>query len=145
MDMKADDNPADILLRFTAAVDRRDHEAAAACFAENGSFRPGETLIEGVSQIEAFYERRLADPRRRTSHIWANILIDRVDEDHVAVSATLSNYALEPQISETEVQLRIGRVTCELVRDARGTWLFAEQSYEKTFALVLPLSAAGPR
>lgn len=135
-------DPAQLLFRFSAAVDQRRAQDAAACFTRDGLFRPGDKAIVGVENIGQFYGERLADPRRMTRHVWANVSVSEIDADTVHVTALLTNYAFEPLVSETALQMRIGNVECRLVRDTQGDWLFAEQSYQRAFSTSLPLDAA---
>jgi hypothetical protein len=134
--------PADLLLRFTEAVDQRRADLAANCFLADGVFRPGDKTIDGRAEILRFYEARLADPLRRTRHAWANITATEEAAGVVRLTALLTNYALEPSVSLDAVQMRIGNVSCRVERDSDGEWRFAEHFYERAFALSLPAIAA---
>lgn len=130
--------PADLLLRFTQAVDRRRADLAADCFLPEGLFRPGDKEIAGRAAILAFYEQRLADPKRRTRHVWSNVIAVEEARGVVRVTALLTNYALEPSVALDAVQMRIGDVDCRIERDSDGVWRFAEHLYDRAYAISLP-------
>jgi hypothetical protein len=142
MPTQTETGAARVLIRFTEAVDRRQAEEAAACFTADGLFRPGGKAVVGIENIEQLYRERFADPRRMTRHIWANVSVAPIDADSARVTALLTNYAFEPLVSETALQMRIGDVDCLVVRDAAGEWRFAEHLYQRAFATSLPLDAA---
>jgi hypothetical protein len=52
----------------------------------------------------------------------------------------LTNYAFEPSVSETALQMRIGNVVCRCESDEASKWRFAEHLYERIFATSLPLA-----
>jgi hypothetical protein len=131
-----------LLIRFGAAVDGRRPPDIAAQFTADGLFKPGDKPIVGPAAIEAFYRERLADPRRTTRHLWSNLLLSPDGEDAVRIVVVLTNYALEPAVSENEVQMRLGEVSGRCVRDAAGEWRFAEHLYQRQYALRLPRSDA---
>ncbi|MDB5456535.1 MAG: ring hydroxylating beta subunit [Caulobacter sp.] len=128
-----------LLHRFSEAVDRRRPEQVAALFTDDGLFRPGETEIRGRVAIEALYRERLSDLRRTTRHLWSNIEVRGVTEVEARVTAILTNYAFEPKVSETQLQMRIGDLEglCALGED--GCWRFVEHLYTRVFATSLPL------
>jgi hypothetical protein len=131
---------ASLLIRFSDAVDRRKPADVAGLFSTEGLFRPGERSIRGSSAIEAFYIDRMADERRRTRHLWSNLVVRRVGPRLMQVSVVLTNYAFEPAVSEVTLQMRIGNVTCRCESDGAGNWHFLEQVYESIFAMSLPLA-----
>jgi len=101
----------------------------AALFTDDGVFGPAEQRCQGKTQIETFYRARLANPRRTTRHVWSNVQTRAVGENEVIITALLTNYAFEPDVSETDLQMRVGDVTCRCVRDKNGHWLFTDQLY----------------
>lgn len=133
--------PAEVLVRFTEAVDRRSAEEAAACFTEDGIFRPGDQSTIGIANIERLYHDRFSDPRRMTRHVWANVCVSQIDTNTARVTALLTNYAFEPRVSESVLQMRIGNVDCLVVRTDDGPWRFAEHLYRRAFATGLPLDS----
>jgi hypothetical protein len=133
---------ARLLIRFSEAVDGRHPAEVAAQFAPDGVFKPGESAIVGPAAIEAFYRQRLADPRRTTRHLWSNLMLTSDGEGRLRIRVVLTNYAFEPAVSESEVQMRLGEVAGRCVRDAQGEWRFAEHLYQRQYALRLPRSDA---
>jgi hypothetical protein len=133
-----------LLLRFSDAVDCRRPQEIAEQFTADGLFKPGATAIHGAGAVEAFYADRLRDPRRTTRHLWSNLHVAPSAHDRADIRVVLSNYAFDPAVSETEVQLRIGNVSGVCARGADGRWRFAEHVYERLYALRLPLSDPQP-
>jgi hypothetical protein len=131
---------ASLLIRFSNAVDQRRPTDIADLFSIDGLFRPGEPSIRGRSAIEAFYVARLADERRRTRHLWSNLFVRPAGPRQAQVEVVLTNYAFEPSVSETALQMRIGNVVCRCESDEAGNWRFAEHLYERIFATSLPLA-----
>jgi hypothetical protein len=127
-----------LLIRFSEAVDSRRPADIAALFSADGLFKPGDKAIVGPAAIESFYRERLADPRRTTRHLWSNLLVGPAGADGARIQVVLTNYAFEPAVSETDVQMRLGDVTGRCVQDAGGEWLFAEHLYQRLYALRLP-------
>src|SRR5258706_11821267 len=109
-----------LLTRFSQAVDRRLPALVACLFTEDALFRPGEPELRGRAAIESFYLARLSNPRRTTRHIWSNVECRPNGERDAQLVALLTNYAFEPDISETALQMRIGDVECQCVCDADG-------------------------
>lgn len=135
---------ARLLIRFSEAVDGRRPADIAALFVADGVFKPGDKAIAGPAAIEAFYRERLKDPRRTTRHLWSNLTVAPSAEGGVQVRAVLTNYAFEPAVSESEVQMRLGEVAGHCVQDPNGEWLFAEHVYQRQYALRLPCNEVRP-
>ena len=131
-----------LLLRFSDAVDNRDAAQVGALFTRDGLFKPSDTPIQGASAIEAFYRDRFRDPARRTRHLWSNLMITAQTFETASLQAVLSNYAFEPAVSTTEIQLRVGNVSALCRRSAHGDWAFSEHRYERLYAMRLPRSDA---
>ena len=55
------------------------------------------------------------------------------------IRAVLTNYAFEPDVSETHLQMRVGNLDLRCVSDTDGRWRFLEHVYERVFAAQLPL------
>jgi uncharacterized protein (TIGR02246 family) len=130
-----------LLFGFSRAVDRRQPEAVADFFTAEGVFRPGDNAVRGRDSIGAFYQDRLSDPRRVTRHQWANIQIQPLSAHEARLTALLTTYAIEPKVSLTDLQVRIGDVDCLCQRQDDGVWRFAEHLYTRAFTASLPLSA----
>ena len=142
-----DDGPASspsplhkLIYGFSRAVDHRQPEAVAECFTHDGLFRPGDNEFRGRDAIGAFYQQRLADPRRVTRHLWSNIEVQHLSDTEAQLTAVLATYAIEPSVSLEDVQLRMGDVACLCRREDDGVWRFAEHIYTRAFAASLPLS-----
>ncbi|HEX4710894.1 nuclear transport factor 2 family protein [Phenylobacterium sp.] len=133
-----------LLLGFSEAVDTRRPQEIAEQFTADGLFKPGDTAIHGPAAIEAFYRDRLRDPRRTTRHFWSNLRVTPSADDLADIRVVLTNYAFDPAVSETEVQLRVGNVSGVCAKGPDGRWRFAEHVYERLFALRLPLSDPQP-
>ena len=138
------DGIARLLNRFSEAVDGRQPVLIAEQFAEDGVFAPGSPLLRGPSAIEAFFRDRQADPRRTTSHLWSNLRVDPRSEEEADFRVTLSVYAFEPQVSETDLQFRIGTVSGRCVRTDGDFWRFVEHRYQRTFTTAMPLTGGRP-
>lgn len=130
-----------LLVGFGRAVDRRQPLAVAECFTDQGLFRPGDTEIRGRDAVSAFYQDRLADPRRVTRHLWGNIHVQPVSPTQARLTALLTTYAIEPKVSLTDLQMRIGDVDCLCQRQDDGLWRFVEHLYVRAFTTRLPLGA----
>ena len=133
-----------LLLNFSEAVDCRRPQEIAEQFTADGLFKPGDTAIHGPAAVEAFYRDRLRDPRRTTRHLWSNLRVAPLADDAADIRVVLSNYAFDPAVSETEVQLRVGNVSGVCAKGPDGRWRFAEHVYERLFAMRLPLSDPQP-
>lgn len=133
-----------LLLRFSEAVDSRRPQEIAEQFTAEGLFKPGDKAMQGPAAIETFYRDRLRDPRRTTRHLWSNLSVTPSAGDRAEIRVVLSNYAFDPAVSETEVQLRIGNVSGVCAKGPDGRWRFAEHVYERLYALRLPLSDPQP-
>jgi SnoaL-like domain len=131
--------PLELLYRFSDAVDHQRPEATAGCFTADAIFQRDTSRTVGSVDILALYRERMADPRRKTTHIWSNAAEIERNDDMAVVTAVLTNYAFEPAVSESDLQMRVGRVRCLLKRNAAGEWQFAEHLYENAFAIKLPL------
>ncbi|HXA40546.1 MAG TPA: nuclear transport factor 2 family protein [Phenylobacterium sp.] len=133
-----------LLLRFSEAVDSRRPQEIAEQFTAGGVFKPAAAALQGPAAVEAFYADRLRDPRRTTRHLWSNLYVAPAADGRAEIRVALSNYAFDPAVSETEVQLRVGNVSGVCARGADGRWRFAEHVYERLYALRLPLSDPQP-
>ncbi|MDH7794229.1 MULTISPECIES: nuclear transport factor 2 family protein [unclassified Beijerinckia] len=129
-----------VLYRFADAVDWRQPHTIAELFTEDGVFRLGAPELRGRPAILAFYETRLADPRRIARHLWSNVERTAANEDEVSLRAVLTNYIFEPRVSETEVQMWVGNLRALCRRGHDGRWRFAEHVYERLYAMNLPLA-----
>jgi hypothetical protein len=128
-----------LLFRFSDAVDGRRPSKVAAQFTDDGLFRIGKVEVRGRAAIESFYVSRLADERRRTRHLWSNVECLTLGPAEVRICAVLTNYAFEPEVSQTHLQMRVGNVELRCLADAAGRWRFQEHVYERVFAAQLPL------
>ena len=131
-----------LLFRFSDAVDERRPSHVSQAFTDSGLFRIGKVEMRGRAAIEAFYVSRLSDKRRRTRHIWSNIESRIVDAAEVRIRAVLTNYAFEPEVSESHLQMRIGNVDARCLSDAEGRWRFEEHLYERVLSAMLPMGVA---
>jgi SnoaL-like domain len=129
-----------LLIRFSDAVDQRQPSTIAELFTADGLFQPGDKSVRGRTAIQDFYAARLADARRRTRHLWSNLLVQPMLPGRVRFKAVLTNYAFEPAVSESAWQMRLGNVTGACEQDDDGHWRFAEQLYERVLATSLPLT-----
>ncbi|MFE4668247.1 nuclear transport factor 2 family protein [Streptomyces sp. NPDC056716] len=129
-----------LMTRFGAAIDGKQAQEVAALFTDDCSFSPptGEAL-RGRAAVAEFYEGRFADLRRRTCHTWANLQVFPESADRARSEAVMTTYAFEPSVSETHVQLRVGRVHGRCEQGSDGIWRFAEHSFEMAFPLSIPL------
>jgi hypothetical protein len=133
-----------LLIAFGEAVDGRRPTEISQLFTATGLFRPGETELRGRVAIQAFYADRLTDERRVTHHVWNNVQVHRLGAGEASVSALLANYAFEPAVSETDMQVRMGHVNGLCVMTESGEWRFAEHLYRRGFAAKMPLTGSPP-
>jgi nuclear transport factor 2 (NTF2) superfamily protein len=131
-----------LLYRFSDAVDNRRPSQVSQAFTDSGLFRVGKVEMRGRAAIEAFYITRLSDKRRRTRHLWSNVESRIVDETEVRIRAVLTNYAFEPEVSESHLQMRIGNIDARCLADTDGRWRFEEHIYERVLAASLPMGVA---
>src|SRR5882724_1151803 len=130
-----------LLIQFSNAVDQKKPRDIAELFSIEGLFRgPGDTSIRGRAAIQAFYTARMSDERRRTRHVWSNLFVRPVSPQRAHFEVVLTNYAFEPTVSETALQMRIGNVVGQCESDESGTWRFSEHLYERIFATSLLLA-----
>ena len=133
----------DLLTDFARAVDGQRPAAIGALFTADGLFRPGQPEVTGAAAVESFYRERQSDPRRVTRHVWTNVQVGPARDGRANLQAMLTNYAFEPKLSETELQVRVGDVygVCEF---DGARWRFAEHVYHLGFATRLPLEGLPP-
>ena len=93
-----------LMNRYAHGCDRRDADAVAATFADDGVLEAGTARFDGRDAVLAFYRRGLDRDRR---HFVTNISIDRVDDGTVAATSYL--LAIEEGADPTIV--RWGRYT----------------------------------
>jgi hypothetical protein len=131
-----------LLARFSNAVDRKKPRAIAALFADGAVFQPVDTPIVGPEAVEAFYAARLADERRRTRHVWSNLLVRPLPGGRAEYEAVLTNYAFEPTVSEESLQVRVGNVWGVCSGAAPTDWRFETHFHERVYAAAMPLTAS---
>lgn len=114
-----------LVARYNFAVDDGDGETFAACFAPDGVFHLGETVIEGREALDAFARgvpARLNTPR----HISTNLLVDG-DGDRATLRAYVRVFVL-PQSGAEPVLRTQGRYDDALVRQDGG-WVFTTRRF----------------
>jgi hypothetical protein len=72
--------------------------------------------------------------------LWSNLFVRPGAPQRAQLDVVLTNYAFEPTVSETAVQMRVGNVACRCESDDAGNWRFAEHLYQRIFAMSLPLA-----
>jgi hypothetical protein len=87
----------------------------------------------------------MSDERRRTRHVWSNLFVRPVSPQRAHFEVVLTNYAFEPTVSETALQMRIGNVVGQCESDESGAWRFSEHLYERIFATSLPLAGGSQK
>jgi hypothetical protein len=134
---------------YTRALDLGDMNAAADCFAENGSMarpmNPGQ-VIQGREAVRASL---LTRPKRLlTKHLTTNVVIDVENRDSARglsyltmVATTPPEGAAPPFISAGPVYF--GEMQDRFVRE-QGVWKFLERRGSIQMKLVPPAPAAGP-
>jgi uncharacterized protein (TIGR02246 family) len=141
----ADTGPVALLLaRFSNAVDQKRPEAIASLFTADGLFAPVGEPMQGPTAIETFYEERLGDDRRRTRHVWSNLIVRPMAEGRAHFEAVLTNYAFEPTIAADAVQVRIGNVWGVCSGEQPGDWRFETHYFERLYSAAMPLSMTPP-
>lgn len=115
-----------VTLRFFRALDRREHDAAAAVMAPDGLWERQGTPLKGRSAILAALEQRPAS--RATCHVVTNIAVEVLGDDHARVHFYLVAYDGTVSGTETPVArlagIRAG--TDEMVRLPEG-WRIQEK------------------
>jgi hypothetical protein len=141
----ADTGPISLLLaKFSNAVDRKRPRAIASLFTTDGLFNPAGEPMQGPAAIEAFYASRLGDERRRTRHVWTNLIVSPMSDGRVRFEAILTNYAFEPTITSEAVQVRIGNVWGVCSGQDPANWQFETHYFERLYSAFMPLVAAPP-
>jgi hypothetical protein len=85
----SDGNPAieatctKMTLRFYLSLDTREHAAAAAMFAPDGTWHRQGVLLTGPADVLAALEKR--SPDRSTAHVLTNVWAEALDPDHARV------------------------------------------------------------
>lgn len=138
----ADVGPLALLLaRFSNGVDRKKPKAIAALFADGAVFQPADKPIVGPEAVEAFYDGRMTDERRRTRHVWSNLMVRPLPDGRAEYEAILTNYAFEPTVSEELLQVRVGNVWGVCTAGGPTDWRFETHFYERVYAAAMPLTA----
>lgn len=141
----ADTGPVALLLaKFSNAVDQKQPKGIAALFTLDGLFMPAGEPMHGPLAIEAFYKSRLGDDRRRTRHVWSNLIVRPMADGRAHFEAVLTNYAFEPSITDSAVQVRIGNVWGVCSGEQPGDWRFETHYFERLYAAAMPLSMTPP-
>jgi ketosteroid isomerase-like protein len=141
----ADTGPVALLLaKFSNAVDQKQPKEIASLFTPDAMFMPTGEPIQGPPAIETFYESRLGDDRRRTRHVWSNLIVRPMAKGRAHFEAVLTNYAFEPTITDGAVQVRIGNVWGVCSGNQPGEWRFETHYFERLYAAAVPLSMAPP-
>ena len=133
-----------LLAKFSNAVDQKRPKEVSSLFVPDGLFQPADQPIVGQAAIEAFYEARMSDERRRTRHVWSNLIVRPASEGRADFEAILTNYAFEPTISTRDLQLRVINVWGVCVGERSRQWRFETHFSERVYGAVLPLTAAPP-
>jgi hypothetical protein len=138
----ADVGPIALLLaKFSDGVDQRLPSVIGALFSDQALFQPADKPVIGAATIEAFYAGRLTDERRRTRHVWSNLIVYPLSAGRARFEAVLVNYAFEPAVSEDALQVRVGNVHGVCQGQSPDGWVFEEHVYERIYAAAMPISA----
>ena len=122
---------------YWARVDELDPAPADALFAEDCVFELGSLTLRGRGEIAAFFRRRQeqnAASGRVTRHLAANLRLDIVGPDEVAVFSTvlvMSGYGASPIDSGLP---SVGDFEDLCIRADDGRWLFAGRKASSVFA-----------
>jgi polar amino acid transport system substrate-binding protein len=131
-----------LLAKFSNAVDRKRPKDVSSLFVPDSVFQPADQPIVGPSAIEAFYDARMSDERRRTRHVWSNLVVHPVSEGRAEFEAILTNYAFDPMISVVDLHLRVINVWGVCAGEHPSQWRFETHFSERIYAAALPLMAA---
>lgn len=80
-----------LLLSFYKALDERRYADVAHCFAPEGEWHRGGSIVRGPAAVERVYEGRSSDTRSR--HIVTNLLTTARGLDNVTFSLCITYYA----------------------------------------------------
>jgi len=92
-----------LLAKFSSALDRQNVAAAVSLFTEDGVFQPAGSPIRGRAELQSFFAKRHGDVRRRTCHIWSNLIVRPLSEGQAQYEVILTNYVFDPAVSENDV------------------------------------------
>jgi hypothetical protein len=138
----ADTSPLALLLaRFSNGVDQKKPRVIGALFANGAVFQPADQPIVGPEAVETFYAARLTDERRRTRHVWSNLMVRPLPDGRAEFEAILTNYAFEPTVSEETLQVRVGNVWGVCTGGEPTEWRFETHFYQRVYAAAMPLTA----
>jgi hypothetical protein len=102
------DGVARLLIHFSEAVDGPQRAESGRPVRARRGVQARGVRDRRFGAIEAFFRQRLADPRRTTRHLWSNLMLMPDGERALRIRVVLTNYAFEPAVSESEVQMRLG-------------------------------------
>ncbi|MEG3126128.1 nuclear transport factor 2 family protein [Sphingomonas sp. GB1N7] len=128
MDVKAEEQCRDFVVRCLRALDERDYETLAEGFAADGVWERGGERLVGPDEVRAAMARRPAD--LETQHLSLNMVVDADGADVATVRYTIAAYA---QMADKPYHLHgVFRATDRLTRTAAG-WRFAHRAFAPAF------------
>ena len=104
-------------------ADAGNRQAMAELIEQDGSLAVDDAIVTGREAIREMLAARDADPDRRTMHVVANLIFDRLAEDSMKVRYVLIVFLLSASGSPAFVPNSLASVLDTLARRADRCWL----------------------
>lgn len=119
----------ELLARYNWAIDCDDADAFVETFADDGEFVTKDKVYKGHDELRDLmvylHEKRDGDAARSLYHIVSNVVLERIDDDHIRFVGQL----IGPRISSANVHtLQLGWYDDVLTRTAAG-WRFGRRHF----------------
>lgn len=121
-------------------VDHGEAARIADLFIDDGVWRSGKVVMEGMDQLREGFALRQANTRRMSRHVCNNLLVDVLDADHATGVVYLTLYRNDGEegreISPLDGPALVGEYRDRFVRGPQG-WRFAHRELVMSFVASL--------
>lgn len=119
----------DLLARYNWAIDCDDADAFVTTFADDGEFVTKDKVYKGHADLRDLmvhlHQKRDGDAQRSLFHNVSNVVLERIDDDHIRFVGQL----IGPRISSSDVHtLQLGWYDDVLTRTGAG-WRFGRRHF----------------